>query len=47
MWRQAIEGNNQAALLLGNLSQVVVVLALVAGQQRQIDLLIQIAEAWS
>src|SRR6266516_1655707 len=40
---QAIEGHDQAALLRGNLGQVVAVLPLVAGQERQIDLLIQIA----
>src|SRR5207253_9788409 len=41
--RQAIEGDNQAALRCGNLGQVGAVLPLVAGQEGQIDLLIQIA----
>jgi hypothetical protein len=31
--RQAIEGHNQAALLLGNLGQAIAVLPLVAGQE--------------
>jgi hypothetical protein len=33
--RQAIKGDKQAALLMGNLCQVVGMLALVAGQQRR------------
>jgi len=41
--RQAVEGHDQAALLLGNLGEASPVLPLVAGQEGQIDLLIQIA----
>jgi hypothetical protein len=40
--RQAVESHEQAALLRGNLSQAIAVLPLVAGQEWQIDLLIQI-----
>src|SRR4029453_9073513 len=40
---QTIEGHDQAALLLGNLSQAIAVLPLVAGKEGQRDLLIQIA----
>src|SRR5258705_12902318 len=40
---QAVEGHDHAALLLGNLGQAIAVLPLVAGQEGQIDLLIQIA----
>jgi hypothetical protein len=39
---QAVESHDQAALLLGNLGEMVAVLPLVAGQERQINLLIQI-----
>ena len=42
--RQAVECHNQAALLLGDLGQVVFVLPLMARQQRQIEVLIQIAD---
>ena len=40
--RQAVESHDQAALLHGNLGQAIAVLPLVAGQEWQIDLLIQI-----
>src|SRR5207249_3566559 len=40
---QAVESHDQAALLLGNLGQAIAVLPLVARQQRQIEVLIQIA----
>ena len=40
---QAIQSDDQAALGRGDLSQTVPVLPLVAGQERQIHLLIQIA----
>jgi hypothetical protein len=40
---QASQGHNHAALLLGNLGEAIAVLPLVASQEGQIDLLIQIA----
>ena len=43
MGSQAVEGHDQAALLLGNLGEALAVLPLVAGQEGQRDLLIQIA----
>jgi len=41
--RQAVERHDQATLLRGNLGEALAVLPLVAGQEGQIDLLIQIA----
>jgi hypothetical protein len=40
---QAVEGHDQAALLLGTLGEAIAVLPRVAGEEGQIDLLIQIA----
>ena len=43
MRSQAVESHDQAALLLGNVGQLVLVLPFVAGQEWQIDLLIKVA----
>src|SRR5262249_38630872 len=40
---KAIEGNHQAALRVGDLRQVVAVLTLMTGQERQIKVLVEIA----
>jgi hypothetical protein len=42
-WSQAVESHDQAPLLRSNLGEAIAVLPLVAGQEGQRDLLIQIA----
>jgi len=42
-WGQAVEGDDQPAVLFSCLSQVIPVLSFVTGQQRQIDLPVEIA----